>query len=232
MSAQQPDSSSCGHRSIWIGRFAGSGPDPGSCPVPCQTEATMMSGGAGAPSRRHSSRNPARTASAVSGSPFSTRRSPSIEARRRSSAAARMPASAATWARRMPCSSAADLARLRSATALWSMCSVMPSARSRSATATGMSGSATASCTPIALTTREVSSSSSSWISMPASNSSYSPSSAMPCSTASGAAAAIRSASSGLASTCMRPSTSPITSGSMIATGSSCRIAAERSVSP
>src|SRR3954470_214018 len=49
MSAQQVLASSRGHRSISIGRSAGSGPEPGSWPPPDQSEGTMMCGGGGGP---------------------------------------------------------------------------------------------------------------------------------------------------------------------------------------
>jgi hypothetical protein len=68
MSAQQPLSSSRGQRSTVIGRSAGSGPEPGSCPPPDSAETTMMSGGAGAPAAAHAVRMPERTVSAVSAS--------------------------------------------------------------------------------------------------------------------------------------------------------------------
>ena len=70
MSAQQPLCSSRGHRSITIGRSAGSGPEPGSWPPsPDHADTTMMSGGAGAPAAAHAARIVARTVSAVSTSP-------------------------------------------------------------------------------------------------------------------------------------------------------------------
>ena len=161
MSAQQPDASSRGQRSITIGRLAGSGPEPGSCPFPCHTEETMMSGGAGAPCCRQASRSAAhrlgRQHLAVEHQPLAIG-----HGLRSSAAAALIPASAAACALRMPASSAADLTRRRAATASWSGFSSTPSARSRSATATGISGSAIASRRPIAAAAREVSSSSSS----------------------------------------------------------------------
>ena len=77
----------------------------------------MTSGGAGAPCRRQASRSAARRLSAVSRSRPSIRCSPSAVAWRRRAAAACMPASAATCARRMPLSSAADFTRRREAMA-------------------------------------------------------------------------------------------------------------------
>ena len=145
MSAQQPVSSSRGQRSIWIGRCAGSGPVPASWPKPCQTPATMTSAGAGAPCAAQASRSAARTVSASSGRPSTTSRSPWIPAERSTAAAAAIPASAAFCARRMPAISAPDFTRRRSANASWSGVSVTPSARSRSATASGKSGSTSAS---------------------------------------------------------------------------------------
>ena len=64
MSAQQAVSSWRGQTSTWIGSPAGSGPLPGSWPLPCQTEATITSGGQGAPFCAHACRRTARTSSA------------------------------------------------------------------------------------------------------------------------------------------------------------------------
>ena len=74
-----------------------------------------------------------------------------------------MPASAAAWARRIPASSAADFVPAPGRDRRWSGWMTMPSARSRSATATGSSGSAIASRMPIAAAAREASSRSISW---------------------------------------------------------------------
>ena len=87
-----PRASSCGHRSMLMGRWAGRGPSPGSCPPPDQALATMMSGGAGAPSAAQASRIRARTRSAVRGSPPRVRRSPSTRAAASRAAPAAMPA--------------------------------------------------------------------------------------------------------------------------------------------
>ena len=67
-------------------------------------------------------------------------RPPTGSAARSSAAAAAMPASAARCARRIPASSAGDFTRRRDANVSWSTRSSTPSARSRSATATGRSG--------------------------------------------------------------------------------------------
>ena len=85
--------------------------------------------------------------------------SPSGTAARSTAAAAAIPASAAFCARRMPASSAADLARRRAAKVSWSGVSTTPSARSRSATASGKAGSTIAWRSPIRATARETSSS-------------------------------------------------------------------------
>jgi hypothetical protein len=158
ISVKQPDSSSCGQRSIWIGRAAGNGPVPGSCERPCHADTTISSRDAGA-SGAQAWRISSRRRSASSGSPSSISR-PSVALQRRNSeAAAPTPASAALWARRMPASSASLLTRRRSRTACSSTNSSIPSARSRSATPSGKSKSTIACRTPMRAAAREISSS-------------------------------------------------------------------------
>ena len=142
MSAQQPVSSSRGQRSISIGRLAGSGPEPGSWPTPCQTEATMTSGGAGAPWAAHASRSAARTCSAVSGTPSMAIRV-ALGRRRRAGAAAAAAIPASRGA--LGAADAGELGARTSRggagrTSSWSSVSATPSARRRSATASGNSG--------------------------------------------------------------------------------------------
>ena len=140
MSAQQAVTSWRGQMSIWIGRPAGSGPLPGSWPTPCHTDATITSGGQGAPCSAQASRSVARTSSASKGFPSTSRR-PSADGRARASspAAAVIPASAARCAARMPSSSAGDFARRRSSTAASSIVRTTPSSRRRSPSASGKS---------------------------------------------------------------------------------------------
>jgi hypothetical protein len=100
----------------------------------------MMSWGAGAPPRAHTSRIRARTASARNSSPCSTRSLPSIIASRSIVAASPM-AAVATWAaRRMPSSSVTVSRRRRSTNNCSSTTSTTPAARRRSARASGNSG--------------------------------------------------------------------------------------------
>ena len=149
-----------------IGRPAGSGPEPGLVAAsPGRTEATMTSGGAGAPPAAHASRIAARTVSAISISPSSVqRRRRAPRGAQQAPRAAAIPASAARCARRIPSSSAGDLARAgarRSASS--SDVSATPSARRRSATREReAAGRRAPRVTPIAATARRRSSSSTS----------------------------------------------------------------------
>ena len=215
-----------------MGRLAGSGPEPGSWPVPSRTEATITSGGAGAACRSQASRSAARTASAVNGSP------PSTHAPRWEQPGAGVPPRRSFRPRLRPARGGCRRARLATSRAgelRWP--SDRAAARDRRIAACRRPRPAFPDrrgprSTPIAAAARDVSSRSSACQSMPLSSSSERPSAARSCKTASGAAAAIRSASSGLAMTCMRPPTMPRRNGSRIAIGSSWRMAAERSVSP
>ena len=168
----------------------------------------MTSGGAGAPRSAHAARSAALTCSAVTGVPSMTILSPSGTAWRSTAAAAAIPASAAFCARRIPASSASDFARRRNAKVSWSGVSVRPSARRRSATASGKSGSTSASRTPIFAIAREISSSSIWSRGIPLSSSSKKPTSAHSMISASGRTAAIRSCSSELVRMNARPPTS------------------------
>ena len=192
----------------------------------------MMSAGAGAPSVAHASRIVARTSSAVSGAPSSTRPSPSRRAARSRPAAAAIPASAAICARRMPASSAPLLLRRRPSKNPWSTSRRTPSARRRSATSTGNAAGTRAWVTPTWATARDSTSRSASARDMPPSTRSSSPRSLPSISSASGRTAAMRSRSSALVRTTVRPSCSITRNGSPIATGISWRISGERAVSP
>ena len=157
MSAQHPLASWRGQRSTWIGSPAGSGPLPGSCPLPCQTDATITSGGHGAPCAAHASRRTKRTSSARSNLPFTSRR-PSAPgwARASSSDAAAIPASAARCAIRMPSSSTGVFERRRSSIAASSTVRTIPSSRRRSPSASGKSAGTIASLMPISRTARSL----------------------------------------------------------------------------
>ena len=154
MSAQQPLSSSRGQRSISIGRSAGSGPEPGSCPPPEQRRDDHDARrrrrarlGARRTDRRTHRLGRERLAVVVQAAAVADRAPDQLSP-------AAMPASAARWARRMPASSAGVLTRRRASTVRLSTSMAMPSARSRSATATGRSAGTTAPPTPHLLSAR------------------------------------------------------------------------------
>ena len=143
MSAQQPEASSWGHRSRQIGACAGSGPLPASWPTasPGRMGATMMSSGAGAPRRAHTSRMRARSSSEVSTSPVEAQPvavdlglAQHARALLHARPTRRRPPGGCRPARRRSCW------RRRSTKSSSSGVSSMPSARRRSATASGNVG--------------------------------------------------------------------------------------------
>ena len=108
--------SSRGHRSIVIGRSAGSGPEPGSWPPPDQRGDDHDVRRRGRARRGARARGSPRARLGGQGAPSGSR-PPRAPAPRISRSAAAMPASAARWARRMPVELGRVFTRRRALTA-------------------------------------------------------------------------------------------------------------------